>query len=209
MKKTASTRRSCVMFLTMILSGAAASLLVAPPAFAQAEIAVNGFLSAEKAPRGQVVQAAIVMDIPGGYHVNGNKPLGKYAVPTALQIEASDGVKIGSVTYPRSTVRRFSFTPDQLAVYEGRAVMRFNITVPASFGGNATELRARLRYQSCTDEVCFPPATKEITLPVAVGDATEPIKRINTQFFSGSASGGSKSGGSKSGGTTTRRGRKS
>jgi hypothetical protein len=40
--------------------------------------------------------------------------------------------------------------------------------VPASFGSDSVELKARLRYQSCNDEVCFPPQTREITIPVKV-----------------------------------------
>ncbi|HVG38687.1 MAG TPA: protein-disulfide reductase DsbD N-terminal domain-containing protein [Pyrinomonadaceae bacterium] len=156
---------------------------IAVTAFAQASIWVNGYLASNKAQRGKIVQAAVVMDIPEGYHINSNKPLGKYAIPTALEIKAPAGVKIGPVGYPRSIVRRFKFSEEQLAVYEGRAVLRFNVSVPADFALGATELRARLRYQSCTDEVCFPPASREVTIPLEVVNATDPVKRINSTFF--------------------------
>jgi hypothetical protein len=48
-----------------------------------------------------------------------------------------------------------------------------------------TELRARLKYQSCNDEACFPPATREIKLPIAVVGANESVKRINGRIFGG------------------------
>src|SRR3712207_434112 len=55
---------------------------------AQPSISVNGFFSTDKAQRGRMVQAAVVMEIPRDFHVNGNKPLGKYAVATTLKIDA-------------------------------------------------------------------------------------------------------------------------
>jgi DsbC/DsbD-like thiol-disulfide interchange protein len=154
----------------------------------QANLGINGFFATDKAQRGRTVQAAIVVDIPDGYHVNGNRPLGKYAVPTILKIEAPAGFRVSPVVYPRATVRRFSFSEEQLAVYENRAVMRFNVTVPASYSSSAAELRVRLRYQSCNNEACFPPATREATVPLQIVNASEPVKRANTALFGGGSS---------------------
>ena len=154
-------------------------------AAAQPSIGVNGFFATDKAQRGRTVQAAVVMEIPRDFHVNGNKPLGKYAVPTTLKVEAPGGIRVGPVLYPRATVRSFSFSQERLAVYEGRVVMRFNITSPSGFDQGVTELRVRLRYQSCTNEVCFPPQTKEISMPIAVVGTNESVKRINGNIFGG------------------------
>ena len=151
----------------------------------QPNISVNGFFASDKAQRGRVVQAAVVMEIPRDFHVNGNKPLGKYAVPTTLKIDAPGGIRISAVTYPRAQVKTFSFSEEKLAVYEGRVTMRFNVTVPAGFDQGVTELRVRLRYQSCTSEVCFPPQTREITMPIAVVGAGDSVKRINGRIFGG------------------------
>ncbi|HYE66720.1 MAG TPA: protein-disulfide reductase DsbD domain-containing protein [Pyrinomonadaceae bacterium] len=174
------------------LSVFAAILLVVPANFygrsspsADPKVEVNGFFSADKAQRGRTVQAAIVMDIPEGLHVNANKPLSKFAVPTTLKVETRGGIKIGPVSYPRAIVRRFSFSNDRLAVYEGKAVLRFNVNIPANQEVGLTELRARLRFQSCTDEVCFPPTTREITMPILIVGANESVKRINGHLFGG------------------------
>jgi hypothetical protein len=85
-------------------------------------------------------------------------------------------------------VRRFKFSKDQLAVYEGRAVMRFNITIPVNYEPGVTELRARLRFQSCTDEVCFPPATREVKLPIGIVGTNDAVRRINADIFGGGGS---------------------
>jgi DsbC/DsbD-like thiol-disulfide interchange protein len=172
----------------------AAILLVVPVNFSatpsavvplQPDIGLNGFFSVDKAQRGRIIQAALVMDIPDGYHVNSNRPLGKYAIPTVLKIDAPGGIKVGPVTYPRSTLRNFSFSQERLAVYEGRAVMRFNVIIPANYETGVIELRASLRYQSCSNDVCFKPETSNVTMPIAVVGANESVKRINGQIFGG------------------------
>ena len=147
-------------------------------------IGVNGFFSADKAQQGRTVQAAIVLDIPQGFHVNGNKLAGKFGIPTTVKIDAPEGVRVSPVSYPRAVVRQLGFSNEPLALYEGRPVLRFNVTVPANYGTGTTELRARVRYQACNDEVCFPPVNRDIKLPLTVVGANESVKRINGEYFS-------------------------
>ena len=53
-----------------------------------------------------------------GFHVNANRPLGKYAIPTTLKIEAPKGVTIGPISFPRAIVRKLKATNNEsLAVY--------------------------------------------------------------------------------------------
>lgn len=146
-------------------------------------IGVNGYLATDKAQRGKVLQGVIVMDIPGGYHVNSNRPLEKFLVATQLSVEAPKGSRVGAVSYPRSLLKKFEFSPDKLSVYEGRAVLRFSVTVPANFDSGSMELKAKLRYQSCSDSLCFPPQNREVRLEVPVVGANESVKRINTEYF--------------------------
>lgn len=180
--------------MTLLIVAAALLLVPAnfnatPPAAAvvplQPDIAVNGFYAADKAQRGRTVQAAIVMDIPGGYHVNANKPLGKYAIATTVKLNAPGGIKASPIIYPRSNVRGFSFSEEKLAVYEGRAVMRFNVTIPANYESGVTELRASVRFQSCSNDACFPPVTRIVTMPIGIVSANESVKRINSEIFGG------------------------
>ncbi|HKQ54212.1 MAG TPA: protein-disulfide reductase DsbD domain-containing protein [Pyrinomonadaceae bacterium] len=167
-----------------------ASLLLAltantPALSAQANIRVNGFFSVDKAQRGRTVQAAVVLDIPAGFHINSNRPLAKFLIPTSVKVEAPGGIKVGVVSYPRANLRSFSFSEEKLSVYEGRAVLRFNVTIPPDFATGVTELRASVKYQSCNDEACFPPATRSVNMPIAVVGTNESVKRINNNLFGG------------------------
>lgn len=169
---------------TQAPSCAAAAL---PPAMAQSapNISVNGYVSTDKVQRGRMAQAAVVMDIPGGFHINSNRPLEKFLVATQLTVEAPQGVKVGAVTFPRALMKTFQFSKDKLSVYEGRVILRFSATVPANFSGGSMQLKAKLRYQSCSDSLCFPPQTREIKLDVPVVAMNESVKRVNNQFFGG------------------------
>jgi DsbC/DsbD-like thiol-disulfide interchange protein len=151
-------------------------------------IGVNGFFSIDRAQQGGSFQAAVVMDIPGGLHVNANKPLGKYSVPTVVKIDAPRGFRVTPVTYPRGSVRTFSFggsDATRIAVYEGRTIFRFNVSVPANQPFGVENVRVSVRFQSCTDEVCYPPATRNLDLHVGVVGRDTPSNRINGQYFGG------------------------
>jgi DsbC/DsbD-like thiol-disulfide interchange protein len=130
------------------------------------------------------MQAAVVIDIPSGFHVNANRPLNKYAIPTNLKVDAPRGVVIGPVVYPRALVRRLkAVNNEQLGLYEHRAILRFNVTVPANYKSGSADLKARLRFQSCNNEVCFPPKTQEVNMSIGVVSANDRVRRVNGWVF--------------------------
>ncbi|MDT5294215.1 MAG: uncharacterized protein QOJ76_1095 [Acidobacteriota bacterium] len=155
---------------------------------------INGFFSVDPAQQGSTFQAAVVMEIPQGVHVNSNRPLGKYAVPTVVKVDAPKGLKLTPLSYPRSNVRTFRFgagSPEErLAVYEGRAIFRFFVNVPANYEMGVARIRVNIRFQSCNDEVCFPPATRELVLPIAIVGHDIPMNHINARYFGGGGGGG-------------------
>ena len=117
--------------------------------------------------RGGSVKGTVTLSIPGGLHVNSSRPNSQYAIPTSVRVSAT-GAKAGAVTYPRGKNRKFQFSEDTLNVYEGTVTFPFNLTVPSSFKGSTVRVRAVVRYQACTDEVCYPPKSKEVTLTAKV-----------------------------------------
>jgi len=161
--------RRCTQFLliTSVLSFPATFAATPPPQSAP-NIEVSGTLSVDKVQRGRPAQAMVAMDIPSGFHVHSSRPLEKFLISTQLQVEAPKGVRVGPVIYPRALLRNLKFSKSKVAVYEGRTTMRFNVTVPAGFSSDSTEVKARLRYQSCNDEVCFPPQTREVKIPIRI-----------------------------------------
>jgi DsbC/DsbD-like thiol-disulfide interchange protein len=140
----------------------AAAFLICAGAVVQMS-AQNVSGSVANATRGGKARGSVVLSIPGGLHVNSNRPASEYAIPTTVKL-AGSGVKVSGVSYPRGRNRKFQFSENMINVYEGRAAFPFTVTVPANFRGNTVRIRAVVRYQACTDEVCYPPKTVEVTL---------------------------------------------
>jgi thioredoxin:protein disulfide reductase len=134
-----------------------------PPQSA-ADVNVTSSVAPDKVKKGRIVRASVVMDIPSGLHVQSNKPLDKFLVPTKLDIETPSGMQAGPVSYPRAVMRNLKFSKAAVAVYEGKATLRFNVTVPANYSGGSGEIKGKLRFQACNDESCFPPVTREVKM---------------------------------------------
>ena len=151
------------MFTTALLF-VPGSFLGTPLPQSAPNIPVDGSLASSKIQRGRTVQGTIVMDIPSGYHANSNRPLEKFLIATQLQLEAPKGVRVGPIVYPRALLRSLKFSKSKVSVFEGRTTMRFSVTVPRNFAGNSAELKAKLRFQSCNDDTCFPPQAREVKI---------------------------------------------
>ena len=134
-----------------------------PPQSA-ADINVSGSVAPDKIKKGRIVRATVVMDIPNGLHVQSNKPLDKFLVATKLDVETPSGMQVGPISYPRPVMRNLKFSKGTVAVFEGRAMLRFNVTVPANYSGGSGEIKGKLRFQACNDESCFPPITREVKM---------------------------------------------
>jgi thioredoxin:protein disulfide reductase len=128
------------------------------------KIDVSASLSTARTQRRRTVLGSVILEIPSGYHINSSRPLEKFLIPTRVTVEAPKGIRLGPVSYPRAILRRFKFSKNRVSVYEGRATMRFNVSIPTNFAKGSVELKPRVRYQSCNDEVCFPPQTRELSI---------------------------------------------
>jgi DsbC/DsbD-like thiol-disulfide interchange protein len=118
-------------------------------------------LAQDKVQAGRLISAALIIDIPPGYHLNAHEPISRFALPTKIEVQVPDGYKIGPISYPRAVVRKFSFTDERLGVYEKQAVIRFSLRIPSNEQQRTTTVKAILSYQSCSNEVCFPPKKQE------------------------------------------------
>jgi DsbC/DsbD-like thiol-disulfide interchange protein len=167
---------------------AVALLLASTPGFSAApapepNISVVGYFSTDKAQRGKPLRVAIVIDVPSGYHINSNRPLESYLIATSVKVETSDGLRSGPVAYPRPRLRTFKFSKKQLSVYEGQARLKVTVTVPGNYSDDSAKVKARVRLQSCNDEVCFPPKNYDVDLKIDVVGANERVRQTNGWAF--------------------------
>jgi DsbC/DsbD-like thiol-disulfide interchange protein len=128
---------------------------------------VTGSIGNGTARRGVKTRGTVVLTIPAELHVNSNKPVSEYAIPTTVRISGT-GVTVGAITFPRGTNRKFQFSENLINVYEGTVFFPFTVTVPRSYKGSSITVKAVVRYQACTDEVCYPPKSKTVDITAKV-----------------------------------------
>jgi len=120
-----------------------------------------------KARKGKTTRGFVVLKIPKGLHVNSHQPESEFAIPTRVTVSAV-GASAGTVRYPPGRPFRFAFSDEPISVYVGKVRFGFGLAVPSDFKGRTVRVRAKVRYQACTKEVCYAPKTKIVTLNVPV-----------------------------------------
>lgn len=128
---------------------------------------VSGSISNGRVSKGTTVRGSVVLKIPKGLHVNSYKPDSKYAIPTRVTVKGS-GVTAYGVTYPAGKKRKFSFSDTEISVYEGRAYFGFKVRIPKNYKGKTIRVKATIKYQACTDEVCYAPTSKSVWINARV-----------------------------------------
>ena len=120
-------------------------------------------------PAGGSAEAVVQVTIQSGYHVNANPPTFSYLKATELEIPAAEGVAVAFITYPNALEKQFAFSPDKpLAVYEGEIELKATLKADKAAKTGERSLPAHLRIQACDDQVCYPPGTLKLTIPVNV-----------------------------------------
>ena len=165
------------------------SRAAAPPPSQADQVNINGFFSVYPIQQGSTFQPAIVLDIHKGMYVLLYRPIGKYAVPMTIKVEAPRGFKVTPIVYPAGNVCSVKFcagAPEQrLSVYEGHSIARFNVTVPPDYPKGGAQVGVTVQFQSCNDQSYFPPSTRALTLPINVVGRDTPMNHINGQYFGG------------------------
>ena len=145
-----------------------AILLVLPCLFAQ-NSAILTIQPPQKASakRGATVTAKLQVSLGSSYHVNSNKPHEEYLIPLRLEwMPAPLAVEV--VTYPKPHDEKYTFSEKPLSVYTGDFEISTTFKVPADALAGPSILLGKLRYQACNNNMCFPPKTVEVKLPVTV-----------------------------------------
>jgi thiol:disulfide interchange protein DsbD len=129
------------------------------------------FVKAEKAEikAGGAGEATFVVTINEPFHINANPPTDKNLIPTEIKFEAQNGVTAGKPVYPKGDKKSFTFNQGkELSVYTGEVTIKMPLKVAAGTAKGEQILNAKLRFQPCDDEVCYPPKEMDFVIPLMV-----------------------------------------
>ena len=143
-------------------------MLLLPCLFAQSS-AILTVQPPQKVPakRNTTVTAKIQISLGPSYHVNSNTPHEEYLIPLRLEWTPAP-LAVEAVTYPKPHDEKYTFSENPLSVYTGDFEIATKFKVPADALAGPAILLGKLRYQACNNNMCFPPKTVEVKLPVEV-----------------------------------------
>jgi DsbC/DsbD-like thiol-disulfide interchange protein len=100
-----------------------------------------------------------------GFHVNSDKPKEEYLIPLKLTWTGGP-LEAKLITYP--TPEQFKVGADMLNVFTGTFHIRTEFIAPEQTPRGSGTVTGKLRYQACNSDMCFRPATVNVTLPFTV-----------------------------------------
>ncbi len=153
-------------FLTLLI----AAVYVGPAPAQEIQYAdARLVLPATEFAPGKSYPILLEVNVREGYHINSDKPIQPNLIPTVVTFTASDDrVAVGRTVYPEPELKLFKFSPEKLAVYDGRVYLATSISFNEGISGDIT-LTAKLKYQACTDEACFLPSELEAAATLKIG----------------------------------------
>ena len=117
---------------------------------------------------GESGEAVVRLQITNGYHVNANPASFPYLIPTKLELTPADGIAVEFITYPDPLTKKFSFSEQPLAVYEGETTLKARLKTDKASKPGTHNLSAKLRVQACDDKVCYAPGAIDLVMPVNI-----------------------------------------
>lgn len=157
--------------------------LPAQPAGSAGKVETEVHLSQNMVPAGETIDAAVVMHIKEGWHVNANEPTLDYLIGTELKIDEQAGFTVSGIQYPESERFSFAFVEEPLDVYQGDAPIFFTLETSPDLAPGFYTLNGTLRVQACDDKSCLAPSTLDIFIPLEVVTANTGFKSINQELF--------------------------
>lgn len=143
----------------------------------------RAYVSLEPVPRGRTFEVAVVAEIQQGFHINANKVLEDYLIPTTVQADWPKGLRLVETEYPPGEMQKFEFSDKMLNVYDGTATLRMKVQVAADAPLGAMTVPITLRYQACNDRACLPPVRLSVPAQFQIAEAGAAAKPTNAEIF--------------------------
>lgn len=179
----------CLAILALIsFGGIVMAQESSTPKSAAEVVKVQPYVSLDPVPRGKAFEAAVVVHIAEGYHMNSHKPSDTYLIPTTLTPKVPAGIRLVDTMYPPGSLKKFAFSPDKpLDVYSGSVTLRLKLMAEDTAAIGATTVPMILRYQACNNSACLPPVKVPVTAELRVAAAGSAAKPVHSDVFAAPA----------------------
>jgi thioredoxin:protein disulfide reductase len=116
---------------------------------------------------GSFARVALKVTLPEGLHTQSNKPREQAFIPTVLTLDPPAGIIAEEIVWPAATDLAQAGATLPLSVFEREFFVGVQLSLPASARGDVV-VPAKLRYQACDVNLCYPPVTAPVSWTVHV-----------------------------------------
>lgn len=144
----------CIWMLTVILS---------MPLFLQADLikpenpVKATLVASQNVKAGSTVEAKIDIEIQKDWHLFSEKPEVPGITPTQVILDPSDSYTVEKIIFPKANPVYSDVFEKTLSFYEGQITIPVQIKIKPGVKG-ALKLKGILKYQTCSNTLCLPPA---------------------------------------------------
>jgi thiol:disulfide interchange protein DsbD len=146
-------------------------------------VSARALLSLSTFHAGSSGYLAVTADIGEGWHINSNKPLESYLIPTILEVTAPEGIEIVRILYPEPDLVKLEISEGKMPLYHGRTTFGAYIRVSDDIEPGSYEIRATLHYQGCNNLTCLEPTSAGASVTMRVGTIEETAELTHTEIF--------------------------
>jgi thioredoxin:protein disulfide reductase len=121
--------------------------------------------------RSTLVVSARIAD---GWHINSNRPIGDYYIPTRLEVTPPASVDAGAIAYPAARLITLAFAgAEKLSVFSGTVQFRVPLIADTDLRRDVgAPAKIELHYQACNDSQCLRPESIRTTIDLAMATTT-------------------------------------
>ena len=157
------------------------SVLTVWPAGVDSVVEVRVFPPVEPVYAGAQATLTIELQIARNYHINSNKPLQDYLIPTSVEFDPSPGIDFEEAVFPEALVKKLPVSDTPMSVFERAVKITAALRLAEDFSQKEAIVYGRLRSQACDRNSCLPPVwtSFSVMFPVAAPpDAPDGINSI-------------------------------
>ncbi|MEZ5358682.1 MAG: protein-disulfide reductase DsbD [Candidatus Zixiibacteriota bacterium] len=130
-------------------------------------VSATAVFSRSSVEPGKTYAGAVIVEIAPNWHINSSRPIQDYLIPAQLEVDTLPGIIPGTISYP--IAHNIPLMGESMSVYDGRAIIYFEVTIDAGTTHGNVTLPLRLNYQPCDNQTCLPPSTEELQVTFSVG----------------------------------------